>query len=79
MMNMQIPGLSMDQVASAGSSATEVLCLMNMVMPEDLEDEEEYEGQCLNSELRLYEIDASCIAQKNIVACYGLLSLCILS
>jgi len=43
MMNMQIPGLSMDQVASAGSSATEVLCLMNMVMPEDLEDEEEYE------------------------------------
>ena len=47
MMNMQIPGLSMDQVASAGSSATEVLCLMNMVMPEDLEDEEEYEGNHL--------------------------------
>lgn len=43
MMNMQIPGLSMDQVTSAGSTATEVLCLMNMIMPEDLEDEEEYE------------------------------------
>jgi len=43
MMNMQIPGLSMDRVAAAGTTATEVLCLMNMVMPEDLEDEEEYE------------------------------------
>ena len=44
MMNMQIPGLSMDQVSTASNRATEVLCLMNMVMPEDLEDEEEYEG-----------------------------------
>jgi splicing factor U2AF subunit len=24
---------------------TEVLCLMNMVTPEDLEDEDEYEGK----------------------------------
>ena len=24
--------------------ATEVLCLMNMIMPDELEDEEEYEG-----------------------------------
>jgi len=45
MMNMQIPGLSMDQVAQAGMLPTEVLCLMNMVVPEDLEDEEEYEGR----------------------------------
>jgi len=44
-MNMQIPGLSMDQVVQAGTMPTEVLCLMNMVLPEDLEDEEEYEGQ----------------------------------
>ena len=34
----------MDQVAQAGTMPTEVLCLMNMVVPEDLEDEEEYEG-----------------------------------
>ena len=34
----------MDQVAQAGTMPTEVLCLMNMVAPEDLEDEEEYEG-----------------------------------
>jgi len=44
MMNMQIPGLSMDQVAQAGMLPTEVLCLMNMVVPEDLEEEDEYEG-----------------------------------
>lgn len=43
MMNMQIPGLNMDQVAQAGTLPTEVLCLMNMVVPEDLEDEEEYD------------------------------------
>jgi splicing factor U2AF subunit len=42
-MNLQIPGLNMDQVQSAGNIPTEVLCLMNMVLPEDLEDEEEYE------------------------------------
>jgi len=45
MMNMQIPGLNMDEVAQAGTLPTEVLCLMNMVVPEDLEDEEEYEGR----------------------------------
>jgi len=45
MMNMQIPGLNMDQVVQAGTMPTEVLCLMNMVVPEDLEDEEEYEGK----------------------------------
>jgi len=44
MMNMQIPGLNMDEVVQAGTMPTEVLCLMNMVVPEDLEDEEEYEG-----------------------------------
>jgi len=43
-MNLQIPGLNLDMAAAAGSVPTEVLCLMNMVVPEDLEDEEEYEG-----------------------------------
>ena len=43
-MNLQIPGLNLDVAAAAGSMPTEVLCLMNMVLPEDLEDEEEYEG-----------------------------------
>jgi len=44
MMNLQIPGLNLDLAAATGSMPTEVLCLMNMVLPEDLEDEEEYEG-----------------------------------
>jgi len=37
---IQVPGL---QLQSGGGSATEVLCLMNMVMPEELRDDEEYE------------------------------------
>ena len=43
-MNLQIPGLNLDMAAAAGSMPTEILCLMNMIVPEDLEDEEEYEG-----------------------------------
>ncbi|KAK2156284.1 hypothetical protein LSH36_217g05028 [Paralvinella palmiformis] len=39
---LQIPGLNMAQVQGPGPT-TEVLCLMNMVAPEELEDEEEYE------------------------------------
>lgn len=39
---IQIPGLNMNQVQGAGIP-TDVLCLMNMVLPEELEDEEEYE------------------------------------
>ena len=38
---LQIPGLNLNQ---GSGPATEVLVLMNMVSPEDLEDEEEYEG-----------------------------------
>ncbi|XP_076443173.1 splicing factor U2AF 50 kDa subunit-like [Babylonia areolata] len=37
---LQVPGLNFNQ---GGLEATEVLCLMNMVQPEELEDEEEYE------------------------------------
>jgi len=36
---IQIPGLNLN----ISQAATEVLCLMNMVVPEELEDEEEYE------------------------------------
>ena len=38
---LQIPGLNLNQ---GSGPATEVLVLMNMVTPEDLEDEEDYEG-----------------------------------
>lgn len=42
--NLQIPGLSLNQVTSASAGpATEILCLMNMIQPEELEDEEEYD------------------------------------
>ena len=40
---MQIPGL--DLSASLHNTATEVLCLMNMVEIEELMDDEEYEGK----------------------------------
>lgn len=39
---IQIPGLNVAEVQSSGPP-TEVLSLMNMVTPEELEDEEEYE------------------------------------
>lgn len=41
-MQLQIPGLNLNQGAGP---PTEVLCLMNMVTPDELEDEEEYEGE----------------------------------
>ncbi|XP_012935159.1 splicing factor U2AF 50 kDa subunit isoform X1 [Aplysia californica] len=37
---LQVPGLNLNQGAGP---ATEVLCLMNMITPEELEDEDEYE------------------------------------
>ena len=39
---LQIPGLNLNQ--GGGQAPTEVLCLMNMIVPEELQDEEEYEG-----------------------------------
>ncbi len=42
-MQIQVPGLNINQIQAVGPP-TEVLCLMNMVVPEELEDEEEYEG-----------------------------------
>ena len=43
-MPINIPGL---QVEGTAQEATEVLCLMNMVTLEELEDDEEYEGICV--------------------------------
>lgn len=41
-MTLQVPGLMSSQV-QMGGHPTEVLCLMNMVLPEELLDDEEYE------------------------------------
>ncbi|ESO05012.1 hypothetical protein HELRODRAFT_185543 [Helobdella robusta] len=43
--NLQIPGLNISDVtgSSTSNTSTEILCLMNMVTPEELEDEEEYD------------------------------------
>ncbi len=38
-----VPGTAGAGVAPGGGNPTEVLCLLNMVMPEELTDEEEYE------------------------------------
>lgn len=43
---IQVPGLNL---ASGAGPPTEVLCLMNMVVPEELRDEEEYEGTIFHS------------------------------
>ncbi len=45
---LQIPGLNPNQIQSSSMPPTEVLCLMNMITPEELEDEEEYEGKQIN-------------------------------
>lgn len=46
---MQIPGL--DLSANLHNSATEVLCLMNMVEIEELMDDEEYEGNSCDQKM----------------------------
>jgi len=40
---IQVPGLNIGELQSAQAPATTVLCLMNMVTPDELVDEEEYE------------------------------------
>lgn len=40
---MQVPGLQITAMTTAIGNPTEVLCLMNMVLPEELIDDEEYE------------------------------------
>ncbi|KAF7496001.1 Splicing factor U2AF 50 kDa subunit [Sarcoptes scabiei] len=40
---IQVPGLQMNTMTTAIGNPTEVLCLMNMVVPEELVDDDEYE------------------------------------
>lgn len=40
---LQVPGLMTNPMVQMGGTPTEVLCLMNMVAPEELVDDEEYE------------------------------------
>ena len=40
---IQVPGLQISQMTTAIGNPTEVLCLMNMVTPEELVDDEEYD------------------------------------
>ena len=40
---LQIPGLELNK--AAGEMPTEVLCLLNMVLKEELFDDEEFEGK----------------------------------
>lgn len=63
----------MDQMAQAGTLPTEVLCLMNMVVPEDLEDEEEYEGCSCYVHLCSYWIwfFDSCLSTKGVAVDIG--------
>jgi len=49
MTNMQIPGLTLNPTSTSAGPATQVLCLMNMIVVEDLEDDEEYDGISLFS------------------------------
>ena len=59
---MQIPGLDMS--ANLHNSATEVLCLMNMVDIEELMDDEEYEGKEPDQELILLMASVHCIVDR---------------
>lgn len=43
--SVQVPGLNVNQ---GPGDATDILCLMNMITPEELEDEEEYDGKKCN-------------------------------
>lgn len=61
---VQVPGLNLNQ---GSGPPTEVLCLMNMVTPEDLEDEEEYEGkhwQHLNDALVYVHLEVDLFSNK---------------
>ena len=57
--HLQVPGI----VGSGSTNPTEVLCLLNMVVPEELVDEEEYEDiledireECSRLELVIMQI-----------------------
>ena len=42
---MQIPGLNQAMMQTTAEMPTDILCLMNMVTPDELQDEDEYEGE----------------------------------
>lgn len=72
-MTLQVPGLMSSQV-QMGGHPTEVLCLMNMVLPEELLDDEEYEeivedvrDECSKYGLvKSIEIDLQKMLRKNL-------------
>ena len=41
--SIQVPGLQIHQMTTAIGNPTEILCLMNMVTPDELVDDEDYE------------------------------------
>ncbi len=47
---IQVPGMNV--MAQGMGPATEVLCLMNMVTPDELKDDDEYEGNARPSRIR---------------------------
>ena len=54
---LQIPGLELNKVTN--EVPTEVLCLMNMVLKDELFDDDEYEGNFVNSVLKSFFIEIS--------------------
>lgn len=64
---MQIPGLDMS--ANLHSSATEVLCLMNMVETDELMDDEEYEGtDCYYKTSGVQFATRKCLHPENLIS-----------
>ena len=54
---LQIPGLELNKVTN--EVPTEVLCLMNMVLKDELFDDDEYEGNFVDSVLKSFFIKIS--------------------
>lgn len=68
----------MNQVATSGSIApTEILCLMNMVSAEELEDEEEFEGLQLHRCVLIFQFESVYFTRAIffVFDSYGLVSL----
>ena len=62
-MPINIPGL---QMPSTAQTATTVLCLMNMTTEEDLRDDDEYEGNGNDYELRQPTVTVTQISLLNL-------------
>lgn len=46
--------MQMPMIPTGPAKATEVLCLLNMVTPEELQDDEEFEGRFFSFHLYIY-------------------------